>query len=339
MSGLNLANLFTAADLTDAINIVPNMYGRLQELNLLPPKGVATQTILIEEQNGSLALLPTEGLQPKAGPGTVGKKGKRTVRSFVIPRIVHEDAVFARDVEAVRAFGTNEMMQVQTLVNQVLTTARNKHDLTLEWLRWGALKGSILDADGSTEIYNLYTEFGITEKSVDFLLGSADTDVRGKCMEVVRHIEDNLLGDRMSGIRAEVSQEFMDKLTKHANVKAAFANYMKAADMLGGDVRKDFDFGGITWTEQRGQATGTDGVAKRFVAAGDGRAFPMGTGETFKTYVGPADFIETVNQLGQIYYAKMEVQKFGRGWDIHTQSNVLPMCMRPAVSVKLTTSN
>src|SRR3546814_4745063 len=47
-----------------------------------------------------------------------------------------------------------------------LETMRNKHAITLEHLRMGALKGEILDADGSV-ISNLFTEFQITPQSVN----------------------------------------------------------------------------------------------------------------------------------------------------------------------------
>ncbi len=65
-------------------------------------------------------------------------------------------------------------------------------------------------------------------------------------------------------------------------------------------------------------------------------AFPLGTVDTFGTYIAPADFNETVNTLGQVLYAKQEPRKFERGTDLHTQSNPLPMCHRPGVLVKLT---
>ena len=75
-----------------------------------------------------------------------------------------------------------------------------------------------------------------------------------------------------------------------------------------------------------------------FIAAGEAHAFPVGTIDTFGTYVAPADFNETVNTLGQPLYAKQDSRKFERGTDLHTQSNPLPMCHRPGVLVKLTMS-
>ncbi|MBE0660736.1 MAG: major capsid protein, partial [Bryobacteraceae bacterium] len=45
---------------------------------------------------------------------------------------------------------------------------------------------------------------------------------------------------------------------------------------------------------------------------------------------------ETANTLGLPLYAKQEPRKFGRGTDLHSQSNPLPICHRPEVLVKVT---
>lgn len=333
---LNPFSVFTLSEIAAAINVIPNTYGRLNELNLMPVAGVTMPQIAIEEQNGSLAMIPTEQY---GGPGAVGRVGKRAVRTFAIPKLVYDEAVTPQEVQGIRAFGSNEQAGLAALLNQRLTTARAKHDITLEHLRMGALRGTIVDADGSTTIFNLFTEFGITQKVVDFVLGTAGTEVREKCLEVVRHIEDNLLGDVSTGVHALVSPAFFDKLTRHATVKAAFSSYQEASQRLGGDTRRGFTFGGITFEEYRGRATNTAGTSTLFVPDGDGRAFPLGTSQTFRTFAGPADFNEAVGSLGQVYYAKTLEAKFNRGYEIHTQANVLPMCMRPAVLVRMHSSN
>jgi hypothetical protein len=242
-------------------------------------------------------------------------------------------------VAGVRRFGGEDAEQLGNLVNDKLETCRAKHDITLEHLRMGALKGVIYDADGTTVLYDLYSAFGVTQKQVDFVLGTAGTDVRAKCLEVKRHIEKNLKGEIMRSVRCEVSPEFYDKLTGHPKVEAAYANYVAAAERLGGDLRKGFTFGDIEFVEYLGEATSPSGATVRFIPAGDGRAYPLGTVQTFKTYVAPADFNETVGKLGQLYYAKIQEAKHGRGYDVHTQSNPLPLNQRPAVSVRVFSSN
>ena len=43
------------------------------------------------------------------------------------------------------------------------------------------------------------------------------------------------------------------------------------------DVRAGFTFGGIVFEEYRGQATDGNGATRRFIAAGEAHAFPVGT--------------------------------------------------------------
>ncbi|PIQ13889.1 MAG: major capsid protein E [Hydrogenophilales bacterium CG_4_9_14_3_um_filter_59_35] len=325
---------FTMANLTAAINLLPNRYGRLESLNLFPAKPVRFRQILIEERNGVLNLLPT---LPVGSPGTVGVRDKRKMRSFIVPHIPHDDVVLPEEVQGIRAFGSEtDMETIAGVLARHLETMRNKHAITLEHLRIGALKGVILDADGST-LYDLFDEFDITPKSINFVLATDTTNVRQKCIDALAHIEENLQGEFMTSVRCLCSPEFFAKLVGHPKVEKAYENFQQGA-ILRDDVRSGFTFGGIVFEEYRGQATDGNGTSRRFIAAGEAHCFPVGTVDTFGTYFSPADFNETVNTLGQPLYAKQESRKFERGTDLHTQSNPLPMCHRPGVLVKLTMS-
>src|SRR5512139_1747928 len=260
---------FNMTALTAAINKIPNTYGRLEQLNLMPAQGVRTRTIIIEEMSGVLNLLPT---QPVGAPGTLGTIGKRKVRSFVIPHIPHDDAVLPEEVQGIRAFGSEtETDALANLMALKLQNMRNKHAITLEYLRMGALKGVILDADGST-LYDLYSEFGITAKTVSFVLGTASTEVLLKVLEVKRHIEDNLKGEFMTGVMCLCSQGFFDALTTHPKVKEAY-QYFQRSQQLGNDYRAGFTFGGITFEEYRGHATDAAGTVRKFIADDEAHFF------------------------------------------------------------------
>ena len=332
---------FSVTALTAAINILPNRYGRLEALNLMPAKPVRQRQIVVEELNGVLNLLPT---LPPGSPGTVGKRGKRNLRPFVVPHIPHDDVVLPEEVQGLRAFAETEtetemfahLETVAGVTARHLETMRNKHAITLEHLRMGALKGVILDADGSV-LVDLFDAFEITPQTVPFELGTAGTHVKAKCGTVLSTIEDNLKGEFMNGVHCLCSPEFFIALTGHAKVEKAFEHWQNGATLIN-DVRRGFTYGGITFEEYRGQATDAAGNARRFIAAGEAHAFPLGTVDTFGTYFAPADFNETVNTLGLPLYAKQEPRKFDRGTDLHTQSNPLPMCHRPGVLVKLTVS-
>lgn len=330
---------FNVVSLTQAINILPNNYGRVGQLKIFPDKGVRTRTIIVEENNGVLNLLPT---LPVGAPGTHNKLGKRKVRSFAVPHIPLDDRILPSEYEGIRAFGSEtEMETLAGIMNDHLQTARNKFDITIEHLRMGALKGIILDADGST-LYNLYTEFGISQKEINFALNSDTTDVDSKCREVIRHIEDNLMGEVYTGVRCLCSGTFFDALITHKKVKEFYLNHAAGLRLVeGGDPRKGFTFAGITFEEYRGRATDMNGTVRKFIdetespVMGEAHCYPEGTSQSFNTLYAPADFIETVNTQGIALYAKQETGKFGRSVDLHIQSNPLPMCYRPALLVKL----
>ena len=328
---------FNMTSLCAAINILPNMYGRVGQLGLFTPDGITTRTAVVEEQNGILNLIKT---QPVGAPGVYSKVGKRKVRSFVVPHIPLPDRILPEEFQGLRAFGqTSVMEQLAVVMQKHLQTAKNKYAITLEHLRMGALKGIILDADASM-LYNLYTEFEITAKTVNFALTNAATKVVNKCREVLRHIEDNLKGEVMSGVRCLVSQEFFDALITHPEVETYYKNHSAALNLIGagGDARKNFPFGGITFEEYRGIATDEDGNSRRFIAANEGHCFPEGTMNTFKTVYAPGNFIETANTPGIEMYAKQTTELMGRWVDLWMESNPLPLCLRPAVLVKVTKS-
>lgn len=322
---------FSALELTDAFNVLPNKYGRLNELNLFPARGVRTPSIAIERKNGVLNILPTV---PRGGPATRGTTGKRDLRRLEVPHIPHEDVILAEEVAGVRRFGSeNDLMSVQELVNEKLNNMTQKHDITLEFLRWGALKGVVLDADGST-LVNLFNEFGVAEEVQDFDLTNTATEVVTKILNLKRYMELNLLGDSMSGVHVMCSSGFFDALTTHDKIKDAY-RYYATNQRLGGDYRTRFEHSGVIFEEHNGTCTDFDGDVIKFIPDDEARAFPIGS-QAFSTYFAPADFMETVNTPGIPRYAKQERMKFDRGVEVHTQSNPLPICRRPQLLVRLT---
>lgn len=334
------ADAFSMINLCAAIDILPNNYGRINQLGIFggDPNGITTRTAVVEEQNGILTLLPTK---PLGASGTQNRIGKRKVRSFSVPHIPLDDVIKPEEFSGVREFGqTNQLKSLTTVMNNHLQTAKNSFGITIEHMRMGAVKGIILDADGST-LYNLYTEFGITAKQINFALKAGSplayttTDIQAKCRELLRHIEDNLKGEVMTEVRCLVSQEFFDDFIGHPNVEKFYLNWQAAAQIQGVDPRKGFSFGGIIWEEYRATASDETGTSRRFIAAGRGHALPMGTMNTFKQIYAPGNFIEAVNTPGIELYVKQVLEKMGRWVDLHIESNPLPLCCRPAVLVEV----
>lgn len=319
---------YSLVEMTQAINILPNMYGRTNELGLFKFKGLTNAAAMIEMRDGVLTLVPTT---PWGGPAPKNVTAKRRIKTFTIPHMPLEDSVAASEVIGVRAFGTDSVVEtIDGRVSDKLQEIKNKFDITMEFRRMGALKGIVLDADATTVIENYFDAFNVTQKVINFALTTDTTDVRGKTMDVARWIEDHLLGEIMQRVHVLASPGFFDLFVKHANVEKAFANYAEAAQRIGGDLRKGFTFGSITVEEYRGQVG-----AYKFIDDGEAIAFPVGTQDTFTSFGAPADFAETVNTTAQQFYARQQNKDFNRGVDIHAQTNVLPLCNRPAVLVRL----
>lgn len=332
-AAFNPFDAFTVTEIQEAINLIPNNYGRLGQLGLFPVRGSVSHDVAIEERNGVLALLPTDRTGGYAEQ-TVTKMPKRRVRSFRVPKIVHDDMVSPEDVHGLRRFGDNNVEVFADYLNEKLAVMRSKHDITLEWLRVGALRGVILDADGSV-IYDLFDEFGVDKKTAVMGLNVANTKVLTKVLDLKRYVEQNMAGEVFNRIHVLASPEFFDAFTTHASVERAFEGYMAAQQRLATDQRTSFEFGGITVEEYNGRAVDPSGTVRRFIEPGHAQAFPVGTVQTFRTYAAPADFNETVGRPGDLYYAKTAPAKFDRGIDIHTQANPLPLCLRPGVLVDL----
>lgn len=325
---------FDSATMAEAINVVPNMYGRLREAGLFGTRNLETTIAVIERKQGKVNLLPS---RQRGGPPSLGSSGKREAIPIQIPHFPHDDAILADALQNVRGFGTADLESVARKVSEKLADMRANHDITLEWLRWGAVKGIVLDSDGTTELLNLFTAFNITEEEIDFAFTTDTTDIRDVCLNISEFIEENAKGQMYSGIRAFCSKTFFRALISHPMVVAAYERWLDS-EMLRNDPRRAFPFGGITFEEHIGNASQLDGTNHKFIPDDEARVVLEGAPGFLVTAFGPGTTIDTVNQPGRDIVVKQEVMKFDAGVEIHTQSNPLPYCTRPELLVKLTMS-
>ena len=328
------SDIFGVISLTTAINKLPFAPSRLGSMGLFNKKGITTTSVGIESREGKIALLTTaaRGTMPFVAPTR-----DRKVRTFPVPHIPLNDTVMADDVQGVRAFGSEDAVEgVTEVVNDKLAAMRGYHELTHEWHRAGAIQGTILDGDGSTTLFNLFTEFGITRDTVNFDLDStsaADVSVQTLATQVIRLIETALGSATYTRIHAMCGDQFFDHLIAHPSVKGAYEKWQVGTSArpftIAESPRSGFEFAGITWENYRGTINST-----RFVPTDEAAFFPVGVQDLFIERYAPADFVETVNTVGKPVYAKQEELRFGKGIEIHTQSNPIILCTRPKVLVR-----
>jgi hypothetical protein len=320
------SDAFTMVSMTESINKMPYKPARVGQMGLFNSKGITTAKAAVELRGRTLALLETKR---RGEPGDQHKEQKRVVKLFEVPHIPYDDRITAESLLGVRAFGsTDRLAGVAQVVNDHLEDMRASHEVTLEHMRMGAIHGTVWDADGST-LEDLFDAFGISQEVVDFVLGTSTTNIKGKVLGILRHVEENLGAQTYDHVHALCSSGFFDAFINHDEVKAAYDRW-RDGEFLRSDPRKGFPYCGVIWEEYRGKVGSRD-----FITAGDARFFPVGAPGLFAQANAPADFIETVNTPGQPVYAKQAVDaKFQRYVDIHTQSNPFPFCTRPAVLVR-----
>ena len=271
-------------------------------------KGVFTETVAIEKKENALTLIPTSD---RGAPVDELTGLKRNIRDFRTARLAKGSTIMASELAFIRAFGSEtELKQVQAEIAERVTGLDNDLELTFENMRLGAIQGKVYDADGTTLIYNWYTEWGVSEPAeVDFDLDNASPAAGAlikSCNAMVRAILTNSKGATtpQTRIKALVGADFWDALVTHPHVEDTYSNWM-AAEALRGDLSKPFGtftFGGIDWEEYRG----TDDGSKVAIGATKARFFPTGVSGNLVHAASPSEFLKDVGGKGIRKYAVLE---------------------------------
>lgn len=334
------SNPFELMDYTQELLVVPNMYGKLQQLGIFDVEGVSQHNVTFEEINQSLGLI---GDRPRGERNNVSKDYTRKIRSYYVPHFPLDDSIKPEDIQGKSAYGgaaTGEAERLELVRARKLERIRRSHAQTLEVARVKTLTTGDIYAPNGTVAGNFYTDFGVTRKSVDFVLGTSTTEVLLKNEEVVAHIQDNLFtGDVVTEVIVLASPQFFDKYITQAGVKEAYKYYQSSQEplrnRLGTGLDREFVHGGIRLMEYRGFAP--DGT--QFIPSGKAYALPRGTTDVFKTYFSPANRFDFTNTIGQEAYVFERRNESNTEIVLESETNFINMIRRPQVVVECTTSN
>jgi hypothetical protein len=328
---------FGVVKLTDAINDMKYRPSRIGALGLFRPTSVSATSIAIERIGDILQLVKPS---PRGGPGETTDTPKRTLRNFSIPHFQRDWAVMADEVQNVRAFGSETVLKtVQGVVAEKLAYNIADFALTEEHARLGAVTGNIVYADGSN--LNLFNEFGVVQAAeIDLGLQVAVADqVDGAfletCTKIIRLMKKQLGGTSFDHVHCFCDDKTFDAVLKLKEVRDTYKGWSEAQILRESYVGKNrgenpiFEYGGIVW-ENYGEVDG-EGVG---VAEDKAHFFPIGVPNLFRTYYGPADYMETVNTLGRRLYSKQWRMPNDKGINGETQTNALQLCTRPKALLK-----
>jgi hypothetical protein len=288
--------------------------------------GITTTSIGFERIGATLMLVP---VSPRGGPPPTQPRDRRSLIDVKAPRVALQDAVLADEVQNLRALGSQtEVETVQGLLLRRSTTGQAHINQTLEWQKLGALKGQVLDADGTSVLIDYFSLHGVTRQTeIDFDLDNGNP-VAGALMarsnQVIRQIEDELGGLMYTGVHAFAGKVFMDQLTQHPQYLATF-QATNAAALRNRTVGVTAEYGGITYEEYRGSIAGV-----QFVPDNKAIFFPLGVPDMFQVAYAPADYEEAVNTEGlPIYLKQWPDGGANRSRHFEVQSNPITFNSRP----------
>lgn len=322
---------FNCVDLSAAVNKLPwqpSLLGRFFERD-----SIRTTAAHIDIEKSHLKLVSDT---PRGTLGGVPTQNARSAKIIPSAHLSEVDSITPDDVQDVRAFGSTEPETIAQRLLRKQAALRRNIEATMEYHRVGAVKGKVLDADGSTELYDLFSVFGVS-KPTDISL-TWPTGTTGKTnpvleavQEAVFTVEDAMGGVPYTGIHAVCGKDFWTKLISNPFVREAYNLWMSRQDALSGDsyFGTGFTYAGVTFHRYNRTVGGNT-----LVATDHAEVFPVGPG-IMKHIFAPADYVESVNTDGQEFYSKMEEKKFGKGYDIEVQSCPITICTFPEALVTI----
>ena len=320
---------FSTTSLSGFVQKMPFVPQLLGSLNLFTPKPVRSRNIFVDRTEGGITLIPTsaDGAPPESLNSTT-----RDAVALKTTRLAKQFTLYAAELDGIRASGTeSELMAVQTEFNARMLRIRADMELTHEHHRLGALQGLLLDADGSTVIYNYATAFNeAIPAATSFELDVATTNVIGICKDIARSMARSGKGALAGAtIHALAGDDFYDALVTHPNVEKFYLNQMAAQALRDqAAIFEAFTIGGITFHNYRGTDDGTT-VA---VPTAEAKFFPVGAAGVFEVAYSPLEAAGFVNTPGQPLYA-MNIPDRDRNMWVKGElySYPLYMCSQPRV--------
>lgn len=331
---------FSAMTLTMGVQRNPFNPVGLGAMNIFEPDPIRTTAAAIEERTGVLTLIP---LSARGAEGTQRTTEKRKMRYFEVPRLMHDDTIYASELQNIREFQEGQAT-VTVLMQMQAEVARRTNgptgllasvEYTKEYMRLAALQGKMVDPKDGSVVYNWFDEFQITQASeVGFNLAAAVANsIRPICNGIIRTMARKSQGaftptTKVVGLCGDT---FYDSFVNHPDVIRTFLNFQDARDIRDGNQGAAFgafEFGGITWINYRG----SDDNASLKIPDAQVKFFPMGAPGIFREVNAPGETFEWVNTPGKPVYILpiMDIQR-RMWWKMEAYAYPLFMCTRPEV--------
>jgi len=295
---------FSVTSMIRSIDKKPYKPTGLDALLGFEPVPVSTDTVFVEFKQGQLNLIRTT---LRGAPIEMGKPDTKNIRPFRLPRLAKGDQIFAHQLANLRPYdGEGDVETVARMLDRMQNQLIDDLEYTEEYHRLGALFGIVYEPDGTTEIFNFWTEFGVSPPSaIDLDLDNASPspgklrrDINSLIVRPIARASQAGNNPRFR-VRALCGDAFFDRLTTHPDVEKTYLNWAAAEALRNNSIWEPFPFGGVDWINYRGADDGTT----LSVPTNEARVFPTGVPGMFQHVMGPNnEQFETMNQMGRRYY-------------------------------------
>lgn len=313
-------------EVVERVDHKPQLLG---ELNIFDPVYSRSTTIAVASKDHTLRLIPTSAMGEP--PEELIPEGAN-LRKFSAMRLAKGATIYAIEMANVLALPSDQ--QTKEVADEVTDrTAQIMDDLELTWehMRFGAIQGRVLDADGTTVLIDWFNEWGIAEApEVDFELDDDATDVRKKCRDIKRAMRQSAKGVWTPATRVAslCGDTFYDQLVNHKQMKETKLGTERAAMLEDIDAFSAIEIEGVTFINFQG----TDDGSSIAVETDKARFFPVGARGAFQAAFAPAqEFKPYMNQRGREYVGLVLPDTSGRdAFDrVELYSYPLFICTRP----------
>ena len=322
-------------EVVERIDYLPQLLG---QLNIFEPVYSRSRTIAIADKDRAMTLIPTS--ETGAPLEELVPEGAK-LRAFMANRLAKGTTIYAIELANVVSLPSDQ--QSREVADEVTErTMRLMNDLELTWehMRFGAIQGKVLDADGETVLFNWFEEWDVAEPAaIEFALGTAATDVRAKCRAVKRLMMKKAKGvwtpsTRIVGLTGDT---FYDKLVNHKQIKETKLGTERASLLENIEAYSAIEIEGIAFINHRG----TDDDSTIAIDTDKVRFFPVGAPGAFQAGYAPCnEFKPYLNRRGREYYGMLLEDKSGReAWDrVEIYSYPIFICTRPEMLQSATTN-
>ena len=340
-------NSFKLQDFVDGVRDAGNQYGYINSRSdYFNMKSTSQTAIVFDVDTSTTTLLPQ--VKRGAGVSTSGKEHTVQTKAVGLGYFKHSDTLTVEDIQGQRAPMSTDAETIARATAEKMQDMRRAWDMTTEYLKLQAIKGLAKSPDGVT-MFDAFTEFGVSQTTIDFVLGTSSTNVDGKIATLKRGIATNVKnGGAIGGVEVLVDPAFFDKLVNHSSMVNAYVQYVNSGkQQMRDDLSNYMQWGIMDVFEHRGvrfisyDATFNlpDGTTELAIAASTGHAYATGVKDLFRGYNGPSAKLSAANQAGQELYVRNYIDPKDEYVEFELEAAPLFIALRPASLYKVTSSN